>query len=189
MLNFFRKRTKAIVWMVVVAFIAWGGYAVSLQFEEGGRAPGRIFGKEVSFREHLRASRAVQIFNPDPPGADPPSAEVLEARAWEFLILSYEARRRKIDVSDEEVRQEIRRLLTAREGTPSLTQEGYQNWVRAVFREEPAEFESQLREHLRIRRLLDQARKELPENSEKALRDWLVRLYRRARPEVYRPAN
>jgi hypothetical protein len=186
MLKFLRKKTKPIVWTVVIAFVAWGGYAVSLQFEDSSRSPGRIFGKEVSFREYQLANRAVQIFSPKPDPANPPKMEEIEARTWEFLILSREAKSQKIEVTDEEVRQEIR-LLLPQGGSAPLTSEQYLGWIQKAFREEPWEFESQLREHLRIRKFLNEARTKIPDKTEEGLKNWLLDLYRRAKIEVYRP--
>lgn len=183
MLKFLRKKTKMIIWAVIVAFVSWGGYAVSLQFEQSNRSPGRIFGKEVSFREHLLAYHAVQIFS-HPKSEEPPKPEELEAQAWEFLILSYEARHRKIQVTDEEVREEIAQLLGRQEGFPA-TDDQYLQWIRATFHEEPREFENQLREHLRIRKLLEQVRKGMTGNPEQATRQWLLELYSRAKPQIY----
>ncbi len=189
MLKFLRKNTKVIVWTVVVAFVAWGGYAVSVQFEEASRSPGRIFGKEVSFQEYLLANRTVQIFPPVPqPGQEPPSADEVEARTWEFLVLSREAKRRKIAVTDEEVRQEIERF--AGEGRETgLTREQYFQWVRAAFREEPREFERQVREHLRIRKLLTQVRQKMETEPEESLKRWLLELFREAQIKTYNPPS
>lgn len=186
MLKFLRKKTKVVIWTVMIAFIAWGGFAVSLQFEETNRSPGRIFGKEVSFRDHLLAYRAVQIFFVQPNPEEPPKSEEIEARTWEFLILSREAKHRKIKVSDEEIRQEIRRLFT-QGGASAFSSDQYLQWVRSAFREEPSDFENQLREHLRIRKLLSQVREKEAENSDDGLRRWLTQLVVRARPEVYPP--
>lgn len=189
MLKFLRKNTKVIVWTVVVAFVAWGGYAVSVQFEEASRSPGRIFGKEVSFQEYLLAKQAVQIFLPTPEaGKEPPAAEEIEARTWEFLVLSHEARRRKIPVTDEEVRQEIEPLL-GRARETRLTREQYFQWVRTAFREEPREFEKQVREHLRIRKLLAQVRQKAEADPEEALKRWLLELFRQSRMKVYQPQS
>ena len=189
MLKFLRKNTKAIVWVVMVAFVAWGGYAVSVQFQEASRSPGRIFGKEVSFQEYLLANRAVQIFSPPPQaGKEPPSADEIEARTWEFLVLSREAKRRKIAVTDEEVRREIERLLGRRRGT-GLTREQYFQWIRAAFREEPREFERQLREQLKIRKLLARVRQKMETEPEERLRRWLLELFRQAQVKVYNPQS
>ena len=186
MLKFLRKKTKIIVWIVVVAFAAWGGYAVSLQLNEASRSPGLIFGKEVSFRDHLLAFRAVQIFAPpSSKNEELPSAEEIETRTWEFLILSREAKKQKIKVNDEEVRRAIFDLFS-KNGVVTLGAADYERWVRASLREEPHEFENQLREHLRIRKLLDQVRKESPENPDEGLKKWLVDLKVRAKLEVYK---
>lgn len=183
MLKFLRKRTKAIVWGVVISFVAWGGYAVSVQFEEASRSAGRIFGKEVSFRNYLLANRAVQIFTPQN-SENPPSAEEIEVRTWEFLVLSHEAKRRKITVTDEEARQEISSLL-GKEGSV-VSPERYAQWVRITLREEPREFEHQMREHLRIRKLLNGVRQEFKDNQEENLRRWLSSLITQAKIQVPR---
>lgn len=184
MLKFLRKNTKVIVWAVVVAFVAWGGYAVSIQFEASSRSPGRIFGKEISFRDYLLANRAVQIFTPQAQDATPPDPVEIEARTWEFLVLSQEAKRRKIDVSDEEVRREIARLL-GETGSQGFSGEQYQRWVRSTLREEPREFENQLRDELRIQKLLAEVREGTGPEAQRRLRRWMVGLFRRARVEVY----
>lgn len=185
MLKFLRKRTKAIVWVVVLAFTAWGGYAVSTQFVDANRSPGRIFGKEVSFRNYLLAHQAVQIFFPSPDPAHPPSADEIEARTWQFLILQREAKRRKIQVTDEEVRNEISRILGVKTGQ-NLDPEQYLRWIRSTFREEPREFEDQVREQLRIQKLLGEARSRFKENPDKQLKRWILALVRQAHTQVYK---
>lgn len=185
MLKFLRKNTKTIVWAVVVAFVAWGGYAVSTQFQETSRSPGQIFGKEVSFPEYLLANRTAQIFSPVPEAEkEPPSANEIEARTWEFLVLSREAKRQKIAVSDEEVRQEVERLLGGKRGT-GFAREQYFQWIRVTFREEPREFEKQVREHLRIRKLLAEVRQKARTDPEENLKRWLLELFRQAQIKVY----
>lgn len=184
MLKFLRKNTKAIVWAVVISFVAWGGYAVSVQFGESNRSPGRIFGKEVSFRDYVLASRAVQIFVRPPEGAEPPDAQMLEAETWQFLVLSHEAKKKKIQVTDQEVRNAIGEILGEKRGV-LLTSEQYLRWVRSNFREEPREFENQLREHLRIRKLLAEIKKGLGEDPEEALKKWLTELFTQAKIQVY----
>ncbi|MBI4115774.1 MAG: SurA N-terminal domain-containing protein [Candidatus Omnitrophica bacterium] len=189
MLKFLRKNTKSIVWAVVIAFVAWGGYAVSLQFDQSTRAPGRIFGKEVSFREYLLANRAVQIFQPRPEeGKEPPTADEIEAQTWQFLILSHEASQRKIQVLDDETRDEIARLLSDKEGNMPFTHDQYAQWVRNTLREEPPEFESQVREQIRIRKLIEEVRKELGP-SEEDLKKWMLELATRAKIQVHRPRS
>jgi len=187
-LKFLRKNTKIIVWAVVIAFVAWGGYAVSLQFQEASRSPGRIFGQEVSFREFLLASKAVELFiSPSERQESPPTAEQIEARTWQFLILSREAKHRRIKVTDDEVRQTIVQLLAPEEGT--LTRDQYLRWVQERLRQEPREFENQVREQLRIQKLLAQVRDELGPDTDAKLENWLIELVQGARVEIYRPRS
>ena len=131
------------------------------------------------------ANQTIQIFSPRPKeGQSPPKEEEIEARTWEFLILRHEARRGKIAVSDEEVRQKIARMLG--EGGQTLSSEQYFQWVRHTLREEPREFENQVREHLRIRKLISQVRQGMKEDPEAGLRRWMTQLFQKAQLRVYR---
>ena len=185
MLKFLRKKTKVIVWTVVIAFVGWGGYAVRTQFEGSNRAPGRIFGRDVSFQEYLSAQRIAQIFYAPPKDKESPSAEETEAQIWQFLILSHEAKRQKIGVSDDEVRGEISRFLG---GTDlyTLPRQQYLSWVQKEFHSEPRPFEDQVRENLRVRKLLDKIRAGFPDKPEDHMKDWLTGLMVQARPEIFR---
>ena len=184
MLKFLRKNTRVIVWAVVIAFVTWGGYAARLQFDSANRTPGRIFGKDVSFREYLSAGQIVQLFYAPAKDKEPPSAGEVEAQTWQFLVLSREARRRKISVKDEQVRQEIDRLFGG-EGALNLMREQYFDWIRKEFRREPREFEDQVRENLRVKKLLDETRKGFSNNPDEQMKNWLVQLIRKAHPEIY----
>lgn len=189
MLKFLRRRTKVIIWAVVIAFMGWGGYAVNLQFQEASRAPGSIFGKEVSFRDYLLANRAVQIFLLKPEEDNtPPPLEDIEAKTWEFLVLQREARNRKIEVTDDELRERLYELLAANKEVP-FTGEQYTAWVRVNFREEPHEFEKQLREMVRIQKLLDRIKTEFKENPDENLKRWQTELISRAKIRIYQPTT
>ena len=185
MLNFFRKNTKVIIWVVVIAFIAWGGFAASVQFEEASRSAGRLFGKRVSYRDYLAAQQAVQIFTPPPPNGAPPDTGQIEMQTWEFLVLSHEAKRRKIAVDDEVVRQEITRILGGK-GDLGLTSEQYQQWIQTTFHEPAREFEDQLRDRLRIQKLVTETRQGFKENQEEAMKKWFVELFQAAKIQVYK---
>ena len=185
MLKFLRKNTKVIVWTVVIAFVTWGGYAVHSQFEASNRAPGRIFGKDISFREYLSAQQIVQLFYAPPKDKEPPSAEEMEAKTWQFLILSHEAKHRNVSVTDEEVRREVARLFGG-EGSLTLAREQYFDWIRREFHREPREFEDEVRENLRVRKLLEEIRKGFRDNSDERMKGWIADLMVQARPEIYR---
>ena len=187
MLKFLRKNTKVIVWAVVIAFVGWGGYAVRSQFEGANRAPGRVFGKDVSYKEYLAAHEIYQIFYTPPKDKDkePPSAEAVEAGTWQFLVLAHEAKRQKISVADDEVRQEIIRFFDGAESLV-LNQGLYSNWIRREFHSEPREFEDQVRENLRVRKLLESVRKGFPDKPEERMKDWIAGLLVQSRIEIYR---
>jgi hypothetical protein len=54
---------------------------------------------------------------------------------------------------------------------------------------EPSEFEKQVREHLRIRKLLDEVRKEIKGGPEEGFKRWLTDLVVRAKVEVHPPRS
>ena len=183
MLHFFRKNTKSIVWAVVVAFIAWGGYSASIQLNAATRSPGKIFGKEVSYRDYLSASRAVQIFTPAGKEEALPSEKEIEVRTWQFLVLSHEAKRQKIHISDDEVRQEITRLLGG--SGSELPAEQYFRLIQNTFRQQPHEFEDLVRKNLAIRKLLDQVRQTAGEKPDEKLSTWMIGLMTQAKIQIY----
>jgi hypothetical protein len=159
MLKLLRKNTKTIVWAVVLSFALWGAYSVGTQFQKEGRVAGVVFGKEVSFQEFNRFYRASEIFTIS--GQRNDDASVLRQQTWQNIVYSREAQQKKIEVSDEEVRSEIGRLLSAQK-IENPTAEFYEGWVRSALRETPQEFESQVRELLRIQKLIQQVREKNP---------------------------
>src|SRR3989338_7516750 len=151
MLKFLRKKTKLVIWTVVIAFSLWGGFSIGVQFQKKGRYAGEVFGKSVSFQEFNRFYRIVQLFsNREDSNRSP---EVLHQQAWENILLSMEAKKLKIQVSDEEVVKEIRRIFEAG-GVADLSTDYYLQWLRNVVKFTPKEFEAQIREQLRIQKLV-----------------------------------
>lgn len=151
MLKVLRKKTKLIVWTVVISFALWGGYSVGTSFRKEGRIAGEVFGKSVSFQEFESFHRAAQIFSfSGKPLEDP---DEVKHQAWQTIMFSREAKQRKIEVTDDEVRDEVKRLLAAQK-IENLTPEIYRQWLSATVRESPKVFEEQVREILRIRKLI-----------------------------------
>lgn len=157
MLDLLRKNTKIIVWAVVIAFILWGGYSVGTQFKKEGRIAGELFGKEISFQEFNRFYTANQLFSFSGKNIEDP--EQLRRYTWQSIIYSKEAKRRGIQVTDDEVRQEILRLLAAQK-IENPTPEFYKVWVERQLKESTRDFELQIREFLRLQKLIVQARDE-----------------------------
>lgn len=154
MLHVLRKNTKSIIWTVILSFGLWGAYSVGTQFQKEGRVAGEVFGKNVSFQEYSRFFRAAQIFSFSGKNAGDP--ERIKQQAWQNLILSREAKRRKVEVTDEEVRGQIYKLLEAQK-IENPGPEIYRRWLAATVRETPQDFESQIREMLRAQKLVQRA--------------------------------
>ncbi len=149
-----RNNTKAIIWTVVVMFVLWGGFSFGTQFQKKGRIAGEIFGREVTFQEYDLFERASRIFTP---GGEPiTDATTLKRVTWDNLIYSREAKNLKLDVSDEEVRAEVVRLLEAQKVPSDM--ESYRRFLAGTVRETPQDFERQIREWLRIQKLIKKVR-------------------------------
>ena len=151
MLKTLRKNTKTVIWIVVVAFCLWGGFAFSVQLQKQNRMAGEVFGKAISFQEFNLFYKASQMFSFSGKPLEDPTQ--IAQHAWQTLIYSREAKRQKIQVTDDEVRQEILRLLSAQK-IENPTPEFYKRWLQAAFGLKPNEFEKQIREILRIQKLL-----------------------------------
>lgn len=150
------------------------------QFQKKGRIAGEVFGREVSFQEFNRFDRSSRIFSFNDKPQDPNFAH---RQAWQNLILSKEARRRKIEVSDDEVRGEILRLL-AHVKLDNPSPEVYRRWLDQAVHETPQEFEKQVRELLRVRKLLQEIRNTM---SKEQFTAWSMELMQRAGLKDYTP--
>lgn len=155
MLKGMRKNTKLIIWIVIISFALWGGFSVGVQFQKRGRVAGEIFGKEISFQVYDRFYKSQMIFSVG--GQTEKDPEVLKEQTWESLIYSLEAKRLKIDASDDEVRDEVLRLL-AQQKMENVSVDIYRQWLKANIKESSDEFESQIRELLRIRHLIEKVK-------------------------------
>ncbi|MDD5671458.1 MAG: peptidylprolyl isomerase [Candidatus Omnitrophica bacterium] len=152
MLKFLRKNTKIFIWCVVICFVLWGAFSVGIQFSSKDRYAGEVFDKPVTHVEYKQFLRASEIFSNDPRLLDDPN--FVKYQTWQNIILDREAKRLKISATDEEVRQELRGLLEA-QGISNPTPQVYQRWLeQSRIRMKPREFESMLREVIRIQKLV-----------------------------------
>lgn len=153
MLKTLRRNTKLIIWIVVLSFALWGAFSISTQFQKKDRYAGVIFGKPVSHQRFNQFYEATRIFTPGgQPIQDP---ELLRQRTWQNLIYAHVAKERGIKVTDDEVRQEVRRILS-QQGIENPTPQIYQNWLRSTVGDTPRRFEEKVREFLRISKLIHQ---------------------------------
>jgi len=154
MLKIFRKNTKIIIWITVVALallFGAGSIADLVSGKKSGRFAGEAFGKSVTFQEYNQFFRATQLFMPsEKPIEDP---RILRDYTWQNIVYSREAKHKGIAITDEEVRGEIANILK-QQGLISPTAEQYRIWLTQSVHISPREFEEGLREFIRIQKLL-----------------------------------
>ena len=163
MLKILRKKgvAKRICWsIVIIIIIAFGfaGKAYLLSGRKHTNYAGTIFGKKIAFNDYAKAYHAVNIqemlkygdnFDKIKPFLN------LEAAAWDRLILLHEANIAKINVSDEEVIDEIKKYpFFQRNG--KFDNDLYKRILLRYFRIKPREFEESIRQTLMMRKLYEQ---------------------------------
>ncbi len=154
MLKIFRNNTKIIVWVTVAALallFGAGSIADLVGGKKNGRYAGEVFGKTVTFQDYNRFYRATQLFMPSDKPVDDP--DLLRQYTWQNIIYSREAKRNGINVSDQEVRGEISKILE-QQGLANPTNEQYKIWLTRSLHLSPPEFEEGLREFIRIQKLI-----------------------------------
>ncbi len=157
MLSTLRKNTKKIIWVLIFLFCSWGAFSVSVQFRDKGQIAGRVFGSAVSYQEFNKLRKATGIFTLT--GEREKDPGILHQLTWQNLVFAREARRRWIKVSDEEVSDQVQKLLEVQK-IPSTSPEVYERWVRSISGAAPREFEEMVREMIRIQKLLKEVRSE-----------------------------
>lgn len=120
---------------------------------------GTIFGTPVPLGNYRFAKRAAFVFQA--PGWTELSREEQEQRIWQNLILHFEATRRGLTVSDEELERAVNQILTEHEQafTRSGDPAAYEQWVRDTVQEDVALFENQVAYLELIEALKQQVRK------------------------------
>ena len=123
---------------------------------------GYIFDVPVPASNYYFAKRVAYLF--PRPWEERMSVEERERAVWEALILSYEAFRRGITVSDAELEQRINAVLKNQQQSFTKTQDpaAYSDWVKQTLHEGVEVFENQMRYLLQIDKLKDQVRASLP---------------------------
>ena len=156
------KKTAKKVWIglaiiIIPAFTLWGFGSSSRSREENAPA-GKIFGKNVSSLEYKKALAATKTAAIMQFGDNFSKIEQylnLEAQTWERLILLQEARKRKLNVSDQEVVDAIQKTPYFQRNSV-FDNKTYMEILRYVFRLQPRTFEEQLRQNLILSKLYNQ---------------------------------
>lgn len=118
---------------------------------------GEFFGVQVPIGNYYFVKGAIMVFG-FRGGAQPTTEQELEDCVWNDLVLSYEAFRRNISVSQEEVEAEITKMLKAEkaEFDWKADKDAYTKWVKEKTNEATELFENQLKHLLQLQKLRNQ---------------------------------
>jgi peptidyl-prolyl cis-trans isomerase D len=164
MLKILRKKgvAKKILWVIaVIIIISFGFFGTAYLLTDNAQAgyAGKLFGRKIPFDEfssafqHVRIQALMQFGDKFEEIAQFLN---LEAETWDRLILLYEAKKKGIKITDQEVIQTIEQYpFFQRDGRfdPLL----YNDILRYVFRMQARDFEEGVRENIRIIKLSNQA--------------------------------
>ncbi len=179
MLEYFRKNTKSIAWLMVASFVIWGVGSAVFSGSGGSNTAGKVFGKKISNQEFNRHMKLIRIFGGE--NIEAKDQASLENLVWEQIALVMKAKREGITVSNEEVSDTVTKLMS-----PSQTydQELYKRWVNNVFQESPRIFEEKIRELVALRKLVDKIPSEVTLTDE-ALKQKYFKANPDAKPEEF----
>ncbi len=118
---------------------------------------GRIFEAQVPLDNYLFVKGALSVFG-NKFGSPPANKEEEERYVWDQLLLSYEAFRRGVTVNQEEVEEEVRKILQADAAAFDFKSDApaYEEWVKEKVNASVVIFENQIRHLLQIQKLRQQ---------------------------------
>lgn len=115
---------------------------------------GSFFDTQVTVSNYYFMKGVIAVFG-NKFGPQPTTPQETEDVVWEGLVLSYEAFRRGITVSDDEVNQEIGKILAADQVTFDWKKDkdAYEKWARAKANVPASVLEGQLKHLIQIQKL------------------------------------
>jgi len=124
---------------------------------------GEFFGIKVPKSNYLFVKSTLQVFGyrGRPPAKN---EEELEDQIWEQLLLSFVAFQREINVSPQDLENEIEKLLKAQKVDFDFRKDKdkYEQWVKEKTAEPVVLFENQLRHLLQLEKLKEKIMEEIP---------------------------
>lgn len=150
------KRAILFFWILTV-FVSVSSAAAQAQQAKSDDIAGEIFGTPVPMGNYYFAKRALMAFGTKW-GAEPKTPQELEERVWDNLILSFEAFRRNIEVSRQELEDEVTRTLKDEKVSFDWKKDkgAYAKWLEGKLKENSELFENQLRYLIQIQKLRQQ---------------------------------
>ncbi len=154
-----KKKTAKRIWIILTililpAFVFWG-FGSFIRSRQEITYAGKIFGKNVPLLEYKDALEAVKnqaIIQFGDNFSEIEKRLNLESMVWDRLVLLAEAKKRKINVSDQEVIELIKSYpFFQRKG--QFDNQIYSQMLQYVFRAQPRIFEEQTRQSLMLSKL------------------------------------
>jgi hypothetical protein len=149
----------------VICFVIVGLlFGASLAFSQVKETPKQVFigefsgwGAQVPISNYYFVKGAIIVFGTRW-GSAPQTEQELEDAVWEQLVLSYEAFRRDIKVEQNQVDEEISKMLKAEkvDFDWQKDKEAYEKWVKEKTKEPVTIFENQLRHLIQLENLRKQ---------------------------------
>jgi len=173
------KKTAKKVWIglaiiIIPAFAFWG-FGSSSRDRKDNAPIGKIFGQSISRLEYNKSLVAVKTnafiqFGDKLPGVE--KYLNLEGQAWERLVLLYEAKKRRINVSDKEVIETIQNTPYFQD-KKGFSKKAYDEILRYVFRLQARTYEEQIRQSLILTKLYNQITKDVKVSDEQIRQEYL----------------
>ena len=173
------KKTAKKVWIflaiiIIPAFTMWG-FGSSARSREENMPAGKIFGKNVSSLEFKKALAAAKTAALMQFGDNYPKVEKylnLESQTWERLILLQETKKRRLNVSDQELIDTIQKMPYFQKNSV-FDDRTYTEVLRYAFRLQPRTFEEQMRQNLLLAKLYNQVTDKVKIEDSQIRQEWL----------------
>lgn len=181
---------------LIILLICFAGFRLTDNFaqeisEKKEEYAGKLFGIEVPLGNYYFAKSVVFVFGKQ--GNLPVQNEQeAEDATWDELLLSFEAFRREIAVSPEELEEGIGKILGGEKVTFNWKREreAYAKWVKEKINQSPELFENQVRHLLQIDKLRKQVIETInPEVTEAEAHEKFVDEYNTLSVELVEFAN
>lgn len=156
MLKSMRKNMKAIMWVLLVTFVLWGGSSAVLSRSKTANYAGVVSGKKVGWKEYEQNYSAV--LNQAKLAYGEKFNEIkqylnLEQETWDRIILLRDAAKKRIRVSDDQVVETVCNIPLFQDAGGKFVPQIYKRVVEYFLRVPAREFEDQMKDSIKIAKL------------------------------------
>ncbi|MEI6631305.1 MAG: hypothetical protein WCL25_01665 [bacterium] len=165
-----RSQIRWNIGLLALLFLFCAGLFNPSYAQEGQKQAfaGELFGNPVPLGNYYFVKSAIMVFG-NRWGANPKTPEEIEDCVWNDLLLSFQAFQMNVVVGDDEVEQEITKMLDNEKAGFSWKKDNtaYANWVKTKTGETTELFENQIKHLIQLQKLRKQVMDGLsPEVSE-----------------------